>query len=99
MQPFTNDVIAGCLDSSPRTASIDADGWRDHGAGPGSVHGHFLKWLTFSDLAQSVVDYAESIRSHPLVNRSMPIFGYIYDVRFGKLIELPDATAPDKAAA
>jgi carbonic anhydrase len=99
MQLFTDDVIAGLLDSSLETASIDAEGWHDHGAGPGSVHGHFVKWLTFTDLAQSVVDDVQRIRLHPLVNPSIPIFGYVYDVRSGKLIEVPGATAAGKAAA
>jgi putative oxidoreductase len=40
-------------------------GWHDHGHGPGSVHGHYVKWLTFKDLAASVVE--DVIRSHPLV--------------------------------
>jgi carbonic anhydrase len=98
MQLFTDEVIAGLLDSSLETASIDAQGWHDHGTGPGSVHGHFVKWLTFSDLGQSVVEDVQRIRSHPLVNPSIPIFGYIYDVRSGKLIEVPEATAAGKAA-
>jgi carbonic anhydrase len=60
--------------------------------GPGSVHGHFVKWLTFGDLENSVVEDVQRIRSHPLVNPVIPIFGYIYDVRSGRLIEVPDAT-------
>ena len=98
MQLFTDDVIAGLLSTRLQTASIDATGWHDHGEGPGSVHGHFVKWLTFSDLAQSVVEDVQRIRSHPLVNPNIPIFGYIYDVRSGKLIEVPEATAAGKNA-
>jgi carbonic anhydrase len=97
MQLFTDEVIAGLLDSSLETASLDAQGWHDHGAGPGSVHGHFVKWLTFGDLAQSVIDDVQRIRSHPLVNPSIPIFGYIYDVRSGKLHEVAEATTAGRA--
>jgi carbonic anhydrase len=92
MQLFTDDVIAGLLDKSLETASVDAHGWHDHGQGPGSVHGHFVKWLTFDDLAGSVAADVARIRSHPLVPRRIPIYGYIYDVRSGRLQEVDEAT-------
>jgi carbonic anhydrase len=67
MQLFTDDVIGDLLAHSLETATIDADGWHDHGHGPGSVHGRFVKWHTFADLAGSVVEDVQRIRSHPLV--------------------------------
>src|SRR6202158_4997250 len=72
MELFTDDVIAGLLDKSLETATIDAQGWHDHGHGPGSVHGHFIKWHTISDLAASVVEDVARIRSHPLVPANIP---------------------------
>ncbi len=97
MELFTDDIIAGLLDKSLETASIDEHGWHDHGHGPGSVHGHFIKWHTFSNREQSVVEDVQRIRSHPLVEKAIPIYGYIYDVRSGRLIEVPAATAAGKA--
>jgi hypothetical protein len=38
------------------------------------------------------------IRTHPLVPDSIPIYGYIYDVRTGRLVEVPGANALGKAA-
>ena len=35
---------------------------------------------------------------HPLVPTSVPIYGYIYDVTNGRLIELPDLTKVGQAA-
>jgi carbonic anhydrase len=98
MQLFTDEIIAGLLDQSLETASIDASGWHDHGHGPGSVHGHFVKWHTIANLEQSVVDDVARIRSHPLVPKAIPIYGFIYDVRSGRLIDVPEATAIGKAA-
>jgi carbonic anhydrase len=98
MELFTDDIMAGLLDSSLETASVDASGWHDHGHGPGSVHGHYVKWYTISNLDQSVVDDVVRIRSHPLVPKSIPIYGYNYDVRTGKLIEVPAATIAGKAS-
>ena len=92
MQLFTDDVMAALLDKSLETATIDAKGWHDAGRGPGSVHGHFIKWHTFANLEQSVVEDVARIRSHPLVPKRIPIYGFIYDVRSGRLQEVPEAT-------
>ena len=40
----------------------------------------------------------QRIRSHPLVPRDIPIYGYIYDVANGRLVEVPEATQIGKAA-
>jgi len=37
------------------------------------------------------------IREHPLVPGSIPISGYIYDVKSGRLVEVPEATAAGAA--
>jgi carbonic anhydrase len=98
MQLFTDEIISGLLEQSLEAASIDEKGWHDHGHGPGSVHGHFVKWLTIGDLAASVTEDVRRIRSHPLVPPNIPIYGYIYDVRTGRLVEVPEATGAGKAA-
>jgi carbonic anhydrase len=92
MELFTDDIMAGLLDKSLETAKMDEKGWHDVGKGPGSVHGHFIKWHTISNLEQSVVEDVKRIRSHPLVPRHIPLYGYIYDVRSGLLVEVKDAT-------
>jgi carbonic anhydrase len=93
MQLFTDDIIGGLLENSLDTATIDASGWHDHGQGPGSVHGRFVKWLTIGDLAASVTQDVLRIRSHPLVPARIPIYGYIFDVKSGRLIEVEAATS------
>jgi carbonic anhydrase len=94
---FTDDVISGLLASSLKTASVDATGWHDTGKGPGSPEGRYVKWLTFSDNAQSVAEDVARIRQHPLVPSDIAIYGYIYDVTTGKLLEVPAATQAGKA--
>jgi carbonic anhydrase len=99
MELFTDDTIASLLEKSLETATIDASGWHDVGKGPGSVAGKYIKWHTISNLEQSVVDDVQRIRSHPLVpGKSIPVYGFVYDVNSGKLIEVKDATAVGKAA-
>jgi carbonic anhydrase len=97
MELFTDDVISGLLEKSLETATIDEKGWRDVGTGPGSTAGKYIKWHTISDLPGSVVDDVARIRNHPLVPKSIPIYGYIYDVKTGKLIEVPEATGTGMA--
>lgn len=89
--------VGGLLEQSLETATIDAQagmitaGWHDHGQDPGSVHGRFVKWHTIGDLAGSVTEDVGRIRSHPLVPGSIPIYGYIYDVATGRLVEVEAA--------
>jgi carbonic anhydrase len=96
MQLFNDEIMSDLLEKSLNAATIDERGWHDHGPGPGSVHGHYVKWHTFTDLAESVVDDVKRIRSHPLVPGSIPIYGYFYDVKSGRLVEVPEATAIGK---
>jgi carbonic anhydrase len=91
MELFTDEVIGGLLEHSLETAELHDLAWRDVGAGPGSVEGRYVKWFSFSDLEASVVEDIRRIRAHPLVPRRIPIYGYVYDVRSGRLLEVPAA--------
>ncbi|MGH8744545.1 MAG: beta-class carbonic anhydrase [Burkholderiales bacterium] len=99
METFTDEVMRGLLASSLKTASLTKDGWRDSGKGPGSMEGQFIDWLTIKDQSKSVCADVARIRNHLLVPRDIPIYGYIYDVKTGRLTEVPEASAIGKAAA
>lgn len=51
-----------------------------------------MKWHTFTNNEQSVVDDVLRIRRHPLVPARIPVHGFIYDVKTGRLVEVPEAT-------
>jgi carbonic anhydrase len=93
MEFFTNEVMAELLDQSLETAELGEGGFHDVGAGPGSGEGHNIDWLTIADRNRSVVEDVQRIRDHPLVPAGIAIYGYVYDVRTGQLIEVPEATA------
>ena len=97
MEFFTDEVIRGLLASSLDTAELGPDGFSDVGAGPGSTEGDYIDWLTIRDSAQSVVEDVTRIRAHPLVPGRIPIYGFLYDVATGQLIEVPEATVAGKA--
>jgi carbonic anhydrase len=46
-------------------------------------------FLPFSDLEQSVRDDVAAIRTAPLLLKDVPVRGFIYDVRTGRLQEVP----------
>lgn len=46
-------------------------------------------FLPFSDLEQSVRDDVAAIRTSPLLLKDVPVHGFIYDVRTGRLQEVP----------
>lgn len=93
MEFFTDDVIRKLLANSLETAALGESGFYDVGKGPGSTEGDYIDWLTIKDQLGSVTDDVRRIRNHPLVPKEIPIYGYIYDVKTGKLIEVPEATA------
>jgi carbonic anhydrase len=92
MEFFTDEVMRGLLANSLETAALGAEGFYDVGHGPGSAEGRYIDWLTIADNASSVVDDVTRIRSHPLVPSNIPIYGYIYDVTTGRLVEVKEAS-------
>ena len=97
MELFSDEIMRDLLASSLKTATFDGKVWRDTGAGPGSTEGQFVDWLTIKEQSKSVAADVKRIRNHPLVRGDIPIYGYVYDVTTGRLVEVPEATVAGKA--
>ena len=97
MEFFTDQVMRGLLANSLETAALGPAGFTDVGTGPGSAEANYIDWLTITDNAQSVAEDVTRIRNHPLVPGRIPIHGFLYDVRTGRLIEVPAATEAGRA--
>lgn len=93
METFTDSIMRELLSTSLKTASVDDTGWHDCCEGNGSNEANYIDWLTIEEQTQSVLDDVTRIRNHPLVPDDIPVYGYIYDVKTGSLIEVPEATA------
>lgn len=91
METFTDEIMCDLLGSSLKTASVDASGWHDCCEGGGSAEAKNIDWLTIKDQAKSVTEDVIRIKNHPLVPHDIPVYGYIYDVKSGQLIEVPEA--------
>ena len=98
MELFTDDVMRGLLSNSLQTATIDENGWRNVQENGGSDEAKFISFLTINNLTESVTEDVARIKNHPLVPKDIPIYGYIYDVKTGKLIEVEAATEIVKAS-
>jgi carbonic anhydrase len=92
MEFFTDEVMRGLLAKSLETAALGDTGFYDVGKGPGSDEAAYIDWLTIADRNKSVVEDVTRIRRHPLVPKNIPIYGYVYEVETGKLLEVPGAT-------
>lgn len=97
MELFTDEIIRDLLASSLETASFDGVNWSDTGTGTGSSEAQFIDWLTIRNQEQSVTEDVRRIRNHPLVPRGIPVYGYIYDVKSGRLLEVPESTTVGRA--
>lgn len=92
METFTDEAIRNLLSKSLETSLLGKHGWYDKGTIPGSTEGDFIDWLTIRSQTESIISDVKRIRNHPLVPSTIPIYGYIYNVKTGKLVEIPQAT-------
>ncbi len=97
MEYFTDEIIRSLLSKSLATATVDSNGWRNVTEEGGSNEANNISFLTIKNQADSIVEDVSRIKNHPLVPKYIPIYGYIYDVKSGKLIEIPEATKVGRA--
>jgi carbonic anhydrase len=98
MELFSDDVMGSLLEDNLATASFDGKTWSNPQHGGGHAAGHFIKWQTIRSQEESVIQDVRCIREHPLVPRGIPIHGYVYDVKTGRLDEVKQATEAGRAA-
>ena len=99
METFTDEVMRDLLRNSLRTAEFKDGKWVDPGKNEGRPDGDFVDWLTIRNQAESIVADVRHIRMHPLVPQDIPIYGYLYDVKSGKLMEIAQATEVGRSLA
>lgn len=55
-----------------------------------------IDWLTISDQAESIREDISRIRNHPLTPPEIQIYGYLFDVKSGNLIEVSETSSAKK---
>jgi carbonic anhydrase len=98
METFTDDVIRDLLAEGLGPTAVDEKGWRNLEPAAGTREADFIDWLTIRDREGSVVADVHRLRAHPLVPREIPIYGFLFDVKSGRLIEVQEATQAGRAA-
>ena len=90
LSPETNIIVITAF-GDLETAVLEEGVWvnpkRESTANtkPGSAVGKAIDWHTFTDLRESVLKDISTIRNHDLVPNHINIFGFIFDVKTGKL--------------
>ena len=92
METFTDTIMADLLSKSLEAAARDENGWHNISENGGSGEGKNINWLTIADQRSSVIEDVKTIRNHPLVSKKIKIYGFIYDVKTGKLEEVEEAS-------
>src|SRR5262249_45479190 len=93
MELFTDEIIRGLLAQSLEPATVDANGWHDHGNGAATREAEYIDSLIKRDHVGSARSDPESIRSRPLVPSAMRLHGYVYQVETGLTVEAPGTSA------
>ena len=96
---FDDTIMGDLLADSLDTAALTADGFRNKTSPGGSAEGRYIKWHTIADQQRAVVEDVTRIRNHPLVDPAVPIYGYVYDVKTGRLNEVTAATEAGRPRA
>lgn len=99
METFSNEIISDLLKENLESATVDKNGWRNLKNGGGSPEGRFINWLTIEKQEASVLEDVKRIRNHPLVSKTISIYGFIFDVKNGKIVEVSEATKAGKIQA
>jgi carbonic anhydrase len=76
--------------------SVDENGWKNVSEEGGSKANN-ISFLTIADQTESIIEDVRRIKDHPLVPTNIPVYGYIFDVKSGKLIEIPENNKLGKA--
>ena len=92
MEYFTSADMAALLEGSLATANIVPAPAAPKGvtfvnaaSAGGCKDGHAIDWLTIADQAASIKADVAKIAGHALVAPGIPVHGYLYDVKTGKL--------------
>ena len=92
MELFSDGIMGDLLEDDLGTAAFDGTAWSKPKHEGGCSAGHYLKRHTIADQPASVAEDVRRIHEHPLVPKGIPILGYVYDVKTGRLDEVAGAS-------
>lgn len=91
MASFTNETMRALLAESTGPAVQEGGVWRNAAPFlPGAETA--MDFLPVAGEPACLVADVKALRAHPLVPRTIPIYGYMYDIHTGKLTEIEEAS-------
>ena len=91
MEFFDDEKMRELLGHSLETAELGADGFRTSAAARAPAR----RGISTGSRSPTVITASSTtsprIRAHPLVPSRIPIYGYVYDVKTGRLVEVAEA--------
>ena len=99
MELFCDEVMGDLLEDNLSTAALDMStlNGRTRSMAAAARRAISSNGTRSENQEDSVAQDVARIRSHPLVPKNIPIYGYIYDVKTGKLVEVAKATQIGRA--
>ena len=97
---YAMDAAAAAEDRSVLkkvVANLDRKRWQVRHAAAQALGSIRVREAVLPMILRLEVEDVQRIRAHPLVPGSIPIYGYIYDVKTGRLEEVPEALAAGRA--
>jgi len=86
MEFFTSEHMGELLSTSLATAAHNGKEFANVSSEGGAPDGKFISWLTINNgQVKAVAEDVHRIAHHPLVAPGLPLHGYVYDVKTGKL--------------
>ena len=87
LSKINDKEIADLLEIDLETSTLENGNWKSNKnskSEAGSNYGHKIKWYTFKFKREYLEDL-EKIKKHPLIPKNINIYGFIYDVKTGRL--------------
>ena len=88
LSKINDKEIADLLEIDLETSTLENGNWKSNKNSKSeacSNYGHKIKWYTFLNLKESILEDLEKIKNHPLIPKNINIYGFIYDVKTGRL--------------
>ncbi len=96
MSAITNETMRALLRESTGPSVNEGGSWRNAAPFlPGAETD--MDFCPIEAEPLCLIDDVKKLRAHPLVPKTIPIYGYMYDLRTGRLIEIAEASAAGRA--
>lgn len=95
MASITNETMRALLKESVGPSVCENGRWRNVSDLPGAETD--MNFLPIAEEPRCLIEDVKRLRAHPLVPKTIPIYGYMYDIHTGRLEEIPEASAAGRA--